>query len=40
MVPENGLTTPTLKINVPKLMKDFLKTINDWYKSENDVIWE
>ena len=38
--PDNGLATPTLKIKRAKIDERFSQSYNDWYSSENDVIWE
>ena len=39
-IPENGLTTPTLKIKRAKIDERFSENYQDWYKSSEDVIWE
>ncbi len=39
-VPENGMTTPTLKIKRAKIDEKFSPMYNDWEKSEKTVIWE
>ena len=39
-IPENGLTTPTLKIKRAKIDERFSESYQDWYKSSEDVIWE
>ena len=39
-IPENGLTTPTLKIKRAKIDERFSENYQDWYKSSVDVIWE
>ena len=39
-LPDNGLATPTLKIKRAKIDERFSQSYNDWYSSENDVIWE
>ena len=39
-VPENGMTTPTLKIKRAKIDEKFSDKYGEWEKSENTVIWE
>ena len=39
-VPENGMTTPTLKIKRAKIDEKFSPMYTDWEKSEKTVIWE
>ena len=39
-VPENGMTTPTLKIKRAKIDEKFSPMYNNWEKSEKTVIWE
>ena len=39
-VPENGMTTPTLKIKRAKIDEKFSPMYSDWEKSEKTVIWE
>ena len=39
-VPENGLTTPTLKIKRAKIDERFSENYQEWYKSSQAVIWE
>ena len=39
-LPDNGLATPTLKIKRAKIDERFSQSYNDWYSSDNDVIWE
>lgn len=39
-VPENGMTTPTLKIKRAKIDEKFSDKYADWEKSEKTVIWE
>jgi long-subunit acyl-CoA synthetase (AMP-forming) len=39
-VPENGMTTPTLKIKRAKIDEKFSSQYSKWEKNENRVIWE
>ena len=39
-LPENGMTTPTLKIKRSKIDEKFSDQYNNWLKSTEDVIWE
>ena len=39
-LPENGMTTPTLKIKRSKIDEKFSNQYNNWLKSSEDVIWE
>ncbi len=39
-VPENGLTTPTLKIKRAKIDERFSNNYQEWYSSSQNVIWE
>ena len=39
-LPENGMTTPTLKIKRSKIDEKFSSQYLNWFKSEEDVIWE
>ena len=39
-VPENGMTTPTLKIKRAKIDEKFSNNYVDWEKNEKTVIWE
>ena len=39
-IPENGLTTPTLKIKRAKIDERFSGNYQEWYNSPEDVIWE
>ena len=39
-VPENGMTTPTLKIKRAKIDEKFSPMYTDWEKNEKTVIWE
>ena len=39
-VPENGMTTPTLKIKRAKIDEKFSDKYGEWEKSEKTVIWE
>ncbi|SVA78623.1 uncharacterized protein METZ01_LOCUS131477 [marine metagenome] len=39
-VPENGMTTPTLKIKRAKIDEKFSDKYAEWEKSEKTVIWE
>ena len=39
-IPENGMTTPTLKIKRAKIDEKFSPMYNDWEKSEKTIIWE
>ena len=39
-LPENGMTTPTLKIKRAKIDEKFSNNYVDWEKNENTVIWE
>ena len=39
-VPDNGMTTPTLKIKRAKIDEQFSSQYNNWEKSDKTVIWE
>jgi long-chain acyl-CoA synthetase len=39
-VPENGMTTPTLKIKRAKIDEKFSDQYGEWEKNEKSVIWE
>ena len=39
-VPENGMTTPTLKIKRAKIDEQFSSQYNNWEKNDKTVIWE
>ena len=39
-LPENGMTTPTLKIKRSKIDEKFSDQYNNWLKNKEDVIWE
>ncbi len=39
-VPENGMTTPTLKIKRSKIDEKFSDKYGEWEKNEKSVIWE
>ena len=39
-LPENGMTTPTLKIKRSKIDEKFSDQYNNWLKIKEDVIWE
>ena len=39
-LPENGMTTPTLKIKRSKIDEKFSNQYNNWLKRSEDVIWE
>jgi long-chain acyl-CoA synthetase len=39
-LPENGMTTPTLKIKRAKIDEKFSNNYVDWEKNEKTVIWE
>ena len=39
-VPENGMTTPTLKIKRAKIDEKFSDKYAEWEKSDKTVIWE
>ena len=39
-IPENGLTTPTLKIKRAKIDERFSGNYQEWYNSTDDVIWQ
>jgi len=38
--PENGLTTPTLKIKRAKIDEAFSSKYQNWYNASEDVLWE
>jgi long-chain acyl-CoA synthetase len=39
-LPENGMTTPTLKIKRSKIDEKFSNQYNIWLKIKEDVVWE
>ena len=39
-LPENGMTTPTLKIKRAKIDEKFSNNYSEWEKNEKSVIWE
>ncbi|MFL2637097.1 MAG: AMP-binding protein [Flavobacteriaceae bacterium] len=39
-LPENGMTTPTLKIKRSKIDEKFSNQYNNWLKIKEDVVWE
>ena len=38
--PENGLTTPTLKIKRAKIDEAFSSKYQNWYNASEEVLWE
>ena len=38
--PENGLTTPTLKIKRAKIDEAFSAKYQNWYNASEEVLWE
>jgi long-chain acyl-CoA synthetase len=39
-LPENGLSTPTLKIKRAKIDQRFSENYQEWYNSTEEVLWE
>jgi long-chain acyl-CoA synthetase len=39
-LPENGLSTPTLKIKRAKIDQRFSENYQEWYNSKEEVLWE
>ncbi len=39
-IPENGLSTPTLKIKRAKIDQRFSENYQEWYNSNEDVLWQ